>query len=372
MSKRLLGVAVVASVLLGLLIASQRQVEPLHVSGFIESHEIRVGSRVGGRVLKVHVDEGQPVAAGTLLVELEPFQLKELLAGAKADLQRAVAIRDRVKTGFRAEEIAQAKAQYERWQATLDKLVNGPRKEDISAARAQLELSQAQLSMAQLKQKRVEELFARKTNTQEEMDQANTELRVAHAASESQRELLMKLENGTRPEEIAEARAQAEEARQIWELRKNGSRVEELAEAEAAVSASQASVSAIQRQVDELSVRAPVDGAIEAIELRPGDLVGPNAPVISIMDKTELWVRAYVPENRLALQIGDSVKVTVDSFPGEQFPARVSFVSRQAEFTPGNVQTPEERSKQVFRIKVTLESGLDRLRPGMSADVWLE
>ena len=72
-----------------------------------------------------------------------------------------------------------------------------------------------------------------------------------------------------------------------------------------------------------------------------------------------------------AFQVGDAVKVTVDSYPNEQFAGRVSFLSRQAEFTPGNVQTPEDRSKQVFRIKVDIESGRERLRPGMSADVWL-
>ena len=77
------------------------------------------------------------------------------------------------------------------------------------------------------------------------------------------------------------------------------------------------------------------------------------------MDLSQLWVRAYVPENRMSLKVGDPVSVTVDSFPGEKFAARITFVSRQAEFTPGNVQTPEERSKQVFRIKVTLEAGRD-------------
>jgi multidrug resistance efflux pump len=90
------------------------------------------------------------------------------------------------------------------------------------------------------------------------------------------------------------------------------------------------------------------------------------------MDTSELWVRAYLPENHLDVQVGQKVAVSVDSFPGRRFDAHISYVARQAEFTPGNVQTPEERSKQVFRIKVTLDSGLQELRPGMAADVWLE
>jgi multidrug efflux pump subunit AcrA (membrane-fusion protein) len=90
------------------------------------------------------------------------------------------------------------------------------------------------------------------------------------------------------------------------------------------------------------------------------------------MDKGKLWVRAYVPADRFALQANQQVRVTVDSFKGREFRGAVTYLARQAEFTPNNVQTPEDRSQQVFRIKVTLTEGLDELRPGMTADVWLE
>ncbi len=101
-------------------------------------------------------------------------------------------------------------------------------------------------------------------------------------------------------------------------------------------------------------------------------MVGAGSPVLSLLDTRTLWVRAYVPESRLNVAIDEEVRVTTDSFATESFRAKVTFISRQAEFTPRNVQTPEERSKQVFRIKVTLLDGLDKLRPGMAADVWLE
>jgi multidrug resistance efflux pump len=106
--------------------------------------------------------------------------------------------------------------------------------------------------------------------------------------------------------------------------------------------------------------------------LQPGDLVFANAPAVSLIDMQRVWVRAYVPEDRLDLALGDRLPVTVDSYPGKRFTGEITFISRQAEFTPSNVQTPEERSKQVFRVKVTLVDGLDQLRPGMAADVWLE
>ncbi len=371
MDKRLVGMAVLAVLLVGVLTYSQRRDEPRHVSGFIEADEIRIGSRVGGRVHRVLVDEGQAVRAGDPLVELEPYQLGELLAEAEAQLARAAAVRDKLKAGFRTEEIAQAKAHYDQLAAVLEKLTNGPRQEDIAAAQAQFELAESQLVLAKTNHQRAEALFAAKTNQQADLDQAAAELRLARATREVRSEELHKLQRGTRPEELAEARAQLDEANQVWLLRKSGYRLEEVAEAQAAADAAEATGRAVRRQIEELVIKAPVDGTIEALELRPGDLVGANAPVISLMNTSRFWVRAYVPENRLALKIGDAVSVTIDSFPGERFPAKITFISRQAEFTPGNVQTPEERSKQVFRIKVTLDEGRDRLRPGMAADVWL-
>lgn len=370
MVTRLVGITIVAALLTGLLVYSQHRNEPFHVSGFVEAHEIRLGSRVGGRVKHVAVDEGDSVQRGQALIQLEPFQLQELLAQSRSELARARAIRDKVKSGFREEEVAQSRAHFDQLSAVVERLVNGPRMEDIAAAQAQFELADAELSLATLKHRRVEELFGKMTATHDEMDQATTELRVARSTMESQREALAKLKNGTRPEELAEARAQMEEAKQLWTLKKNGSRREEIDEAEAAVASAEAGLRAIERQIEELEVTAPVEGSIEAIDLRPGDLVSANAPVISIMDLSQLWVRAYMPENMLGITIGDPVEITVDSYPGERFAARITFVSRQAEFTPGNVQTPEERSKQVFRIKVTLDAGRDRLRPGMAADVW--
>jgi multidrug resistance efflux pump len=177
---------------------------------------------------------------------------------------------------------------------------------------------------------------------------------------------------GTRPEDLAQARAGVEEARQAWLLRKNGYRPEEIAQARAALEAAEAAVRIIEEQIKELTIRAPSASVVEAIELQPGDLVTAGAPVIALADRSRLWVRAYVPEGWLALQIGQPVQVTVDSFPGQSFTGHVSFIAREAEFRPGNVQTPEERSKQVFRIKVQLDEGLNQLRPGMIADVWLE
>ncbi|HEY7086963.1 MAG TPA: efflux RND transporter periplasmic adaptor subunit [Tepidisphaeraceae bacterium] len=265
---RLLALLAVVGILIGALFFSQLRHEPLKVSGFIEADEIRVGSRVGGRVMRVEAVEGHVVKVGDLLIELEPYDLNERLA----------------------------------------------------EARAKIEQGKAQQQLAQVSVDRLKPAFEHGAASKEEMDSALAQLALAKAG----------------------------------------------------VEAAEAAAKAIERQIGELVVKSPVNGTVEAVDLQPGDLVAANAPVLSLMDTSNLWVRAYVPENHLDIEIGRKVIVTVDSFPKREFHAHVSFLARQAEFTPGNVQTPEERSKQVFRMKVTLDEGLDVLRPGMSADVWLE
>jgi RND family efflux transporter MFP subunit len=265
---RVIGVILVAAVLAVAIFFSQLRRQPLKVSGFIEADEIRVGSRVGGRVQRVPVSEGQQVKLGDLLIELEPYDLNERLAEAMAKIEQAT----------------------------------------------------AQQQLADVTFNRIKPSFERNAASKEEMDSAAAQVRYAKAQ----------------------------------------------------VEAAEAAANALNKQISELVVKSPVNGVVEAVDLQAGDLVAANAPVLSLMDTSHLWVRAYLPENHLNVETGRKVLVTVDSFPDRMFAGHVGFVARQAEFTPGNVQTPEERSKQVFRIKVTLDEGLDVLRPGMSADVWLD
>jgi RND family efflux transporter MFP subunit len=265
--RRIVIVLVVVAALVALLIYSQHRPRADHISGFIEADDIRVGSRVGGRVAKVQAVEGATVKVGDTLVELEPY---DLLAK----------------------------------QAQVN---------------AQLEAARAGVQLAKLTYERIKSPYQAQAASPAELETAEAELK----------------------------RALAEE-----DLRKH-------------------ELEQIAIQIGELTIRCPANGIIEAVDLQPGDLVAANAPVLSLLDASNYWVRAYLPENHLNVQTDDKVSVTVDSYPGRRFAAHVSFIARQAEFTPNNVQTPEERSKQVFRIKVTLDEGLDVLRPGMAADVWL-
>lgn len=370
MAKRLGIAVIIVLMLVGLLAYSQHRHGPLKVSGFIEADEIRLGSRVGGRVERVYVVEGQQVRAGDLLLKLEEFDLQPRKAEAESNLAVWQAELARLQNGFRAEETAQARARFNRLSSKVERLVNGPREEEMGAARSRLSLADAQLERATLSYNRITNLLA--VVSREEVDRAAEELLVAEAAKQVREQELQLLQRGTRHEEIAEARAELDEAAQALQLAENGFRREDVDKARAQVAAARSAAQVFETQLAELEIRTQVPGIIEALELCPGDLIVPNSPVLALLDTTRLWVRAYVPENRLNIQLGQTLSVTVDSFPDERFEGEVTYISPQAEFTPSNVQTVEERSKQVFRIKVTLKNGRDRLRSGMAADVWLD
>lgn len=352
----------------------QQRPVPFIVSGFIEADEIRVGSRVGGRVAEVLVHEGQTVQNDQPLFRIAPFDLDEQLAQAQAELAALRAELARLKAGLRQEEIAQARARRDQAAAVLDKLRAGPRQEEIGIAREQLKGAQANLELAQSEYERISKLREQNQAASAEYERAVRELKASQAqVAAAQRELAL-LEEGTRKEEIAQAEAALAEAEAALKLAESGYRPEEITRAQAQVAAAEAQVEAIQVRISELTVRAPTRCIVEAVDLQPGDLVAPNAPSVSLLDTSRLWVRSYVPEARLGqVRLGQRVSVRVDSFPDELFTGRITYIAQQAEFTPRNIQTPEERSKQVFRVKVTLEGPeTERLRVGMVADVLFE
>lgn len=370
MMKRLLLLTTLAIIAVAALALSQRRGGPPTVSGIIEAHDIRLGSRVGGRVKEVRVEEGQVVAPGEVLVVLEPYDLFEHRAAAQAELAAAQARLERLQAGFRAEEKEQARATRDRFKAVLEKLRAGPRELEKQQLRDKLTAAKADLAKAEFDYQKIRKLDAEGKAALDELIEKTRALDVAKAHAAQADDELKLAEEGTRKEDIAEAEAQLAGAEAALQLAQNGARPEDVAEAGANVAAAAANSAAIERQIAELQITAPSAGSVEAIELRPGDLIPANAPIVTLLDTSMLWVRAYIPE-RTRLAVGSELDVHVDALGERTLKGRVSFIAREAEFTPSNVQTPEERSKQVFRIKVELRDEKHELRPGMSADVIL-
>lgn len=372
MIHRLIAFGLLVAVLLTLVFISKWRPQSNLVSGMVEADEIRLGSRVGGRVSRVLVVEGQSVEKGQLLLELEPYDLMErhqeqveLLAALEAAYQRALA-------GFRSEEIAQAKAKLDQLQARLDLLRAGPRPEEIDAARARLEQALAEQRRRKQDFDRESKLALTNATSQQQLDAVRQALEVAEATITVREKELAVLELGTREEELRQAAAQVEEAYQAWQLLLRGSRSEDIENAKASRDAAKAKLNAIEKQIDELQILSPVAGTIEALDLQPGDIIGAGAPVMSLLDRENLWVRTYIPQTVGGLELGRQMTITPDSYPDEEIQASISFIARQAEFTPSNVQTPEERSKLVYRVKLSIPSEQKRLRPGMLVSVDLD
>jgi HlyD family secretion protein len=127
----------------------------------------------------------------------------------------------------------------------------------------------------------------------------------------------------------------------------------------------------IDAQLGEMQVTAPSDSVLEVLSVKVGDVLPPNREVATLLLPQHLWVRVYVPEPWLGLiKVGDQVRIRVDSFPHQDFPGTVEQINRQAEFTPRNVQTVEDRIRQVFGVKIRLPSNEERLRAGMAADAF--
>lgn len=160
-------------------------------------------------------------------------------------------------------------------------------------------------------------------------------------------------------------------SRKHWEEANRGSRSQDRAAARSALDRQQAQLDYLERQREELTVRAPVAGRIEVFELRPGDLVAPHQPVATLLEPNELWVRVYVPETRLGeVAVGQAARVRVDTFPQRDFGGRVVEIRHRAEYLPRNVQTLDQRSDQVFGVKVRVDPAPE-LKAGMAATVRL-
>jgi len=369
----ILACVLIGAVLMGTGYALWNMVGPkgtIVISGIVEADDIHVGSKIGGRVLKVVARKGQTVKAGEVLVLLEPRELDASLAEVQAAMRQAQAKLALLTAGYREEEIEQAEAAMKQSQAELSQLVAGPRQQEIDQARADWLAAKAQAENSRKLQRRMEDLSKRDLIAKQDFDDAQAKAEESEQKMKSARERYDLVLAGTRTEEIERARQRLAETEAKLRQLKRGFRKEEVAQAKSEVEAARARVELIRSQLDETVIKAPVDAVVEVLDLEPGDLVGAGKPMATLLRTNSLWVRAYLPEAKLGfVKTGAKVRVRVDSFPNRDFAGIVRRVSRQAEFTPRNVQTWEERVLQVFQTEVVIDDPDHVLRPGMNADV---
>jgi multidrug resistance efflux pump len=364
MGRKSIAILVVLVVLVTAAVVSARWFQrrsdsTLQGSGTVEARYIRVGSKVGGRIDKVLVREGDQVKAGQVLVTFDDKELQAALQQSRAAFEKA-------HTGSRPEDIAQARAAAAEAKAEYEQRKNGYRSEEIAAAQSDLDRANAEEVRTHNDFERYDALAKKDLVSRQQRDAAEAAWKVASAQKENSHEKLTELQRGYRPEEIASAEARYRAALATQEKFERGSRAEDIDLAKAAYNYDQA-------RARESQVVSPADANVEVLDVRPGDLIAPNTPVATLLERDQVYVRIYLPETEIGhVRLGQPAEVRVDSFPNTAFNGVVEQINEQAEFLPRNVQTRSERVHEVIGVKVRVNDTSGGVRSGMAADVKLK
>ena len=341
--------------------------------GTVESQEVRLSSRVGGRVSKVYVDDGAVLEAGAKVVDLEMPELDAQRDQLVAQKQAAEAVLARLVEGPRKQEIAAAKAAVDAAQARLELMQAGFRPEETEQVAGDLASARADLANARIDMERERELLSRKATSQGTFDAAVAKygrLNGQVSALDAKHRMYTK---GYREQEKAETEAELARLQANLDLLHAGTREEDKAEARAQLAHLDGKLAEIDVMRAERTVFAPEKCIVQTVSVRPGDIAAPNRPVALVLRADDLWVKAYISEIQMGLiKVGQKVEVTMDTFPNKHFSGEVIYIAPQSEFTPRNVQTVDERRHQVFGVKVRVADPQGVFKAGMAADVWLK
>jgi HlyD family secretion protein len=355
----------------------------IQASGRIEVTEVNVSSKVTGRVIKRYVDEGVDVKAGQLIAVLEGEELEAQLRQALATLHSAEARLLQARISLRIEptlvqaQIRQAEENLRSAEERLRLLQAGSRPQEIEEGRANLRQNLARLEIARLTRDRYRDLLADGAVSKQDLDRAESDFQAADAAVRATRERLGVLEEGSRIEDIRAAQAERDRAAAALEAaRANAAtldlRQQDVRAGEAAVREAQANVRRLETQVAELKVFSPLDATVLTKAAEEGEVVPAGKPLVLLGDLDHPWIKVYVTETEVGrVKLGAPARILVDGFPQQPFRGTVSWIADEAEFTPKNIQTKEERVNLVYAVKITIDNAQRKLKAGMVADAEL-
>jgi HlyD family secretion protein len=290
-------------------------------TGTIEAIEVRVSAKVGGNVSDLRVSEGTAVAEGDTIAVLDyatyAVQLRQAMAGV---------------------ELAEAQ---------LDLMLKGARDEDIRTAEEGVRQAEAALSIAREDYRRMSNLFDASSISRKQLDDAEARFTVASAQFNASRENLQKLLQFSRPEEIRAQRARLSQATATADL--------------------------FEKNIHDSYIVAPVSGVVTQKAIERGELARPGSPVVVISKLDTVRLTIYLKTSDVGrIRLGQEVDITIDAFPDRVFGGTITYISPSAEFTPRNIQTKDERVKQVFGVRVEIPNPEGVLKPGLPADATME
>lgn len=375
-AKRVIAVGVIAVVAAaataGVYWTFHRKPEPLRLPGTVEVQEVRLSSKIGGRVKAVSVQEGQLLRPGDVLVEFEAPELEAQQDQARQRQGQASAALEKLLHGTRPEDVAVADAAVIVAEANLKRVKAGWREEEKEQARKDLVAAQAEVELAKVEWDRERFLAPKGVSTESRFDTTRAAYLRWSAQTAAAKAKLAMMEAGPRAEDVAQAEAEVTRAKAQKEAVRAPARSEDVAEASARVAELAARVRELDAHLAEAVVKAPEAAVVEVLAVRPGDILAPNQPVARVLRADDLWVKAYVPATELGkVRLNQAVEVTIDSHPGTRFHGTVVQIATVSEFTPRNVQSVEERANQVFAVKVRVADAQGVFKSGMAADVYV-
>ena len=289
----------------------------IEVTGTIEAVNVTVSSKTSGEIKELRVKEGDKIKEGDTILVIDTeslrLQLKQLDAGTEMS------------------------------RAQLELLQNGARKEDIQQAESLLKQAQVNYDQAKTDRERLEKLYQSQTITKKQYDDAASRFDLMNAQISSAKENYSKLRKFSRPEEIKQAGAKLDQ--------------------------SKAGADLIKKSIKDSYVVSPINGILVEKYFEAGETVSPMSSLVKVSDQTTVKLVIYVTELELGkIKLGQKAEVSVDAFKDRKFNGTVTYISPEAEFTPKNIQTKDERTKLVFGVKIEIPNPNYDLKSGMPAD----
>ena len=314
------------------------------MSGHVEATEVRLSAEVGGRLLELRVDEGSRVKAGDVIAQLDTRDTELALARARAERDQADAQLRLLLAGSRVEDLRQAEAQVSAVEA------------DVTAARAERDTALAERDAARVDLRRFEDLLRSNSGSQKQRDDAATRTQVADGRVRSAEQRVRSGEERVRA------------TRETFLRLKAGPRQQEIDAARARLAAVDAQIATVEKVLHDATVSSPAGGIVTQKLVEPGEVLAPRAPLAILTDLDHAWANVYLDEPAVPrVTLGQAATVYTDA-GGPGIPGTITYISPRAEFTPRNVQTAEERSKLVYRIKISVDNAQGLLKSGMPVE----
>jgi HlyD family secretion protein len=388
MRKRILIAVIVLLAALGAYLlffdrAGKNANDQIIVSGNIELTEVNIAFKTSGRLIERTVDEGDVVKKGQLIARLDRDQLLAQRDREAAGLQSANSQLAQAETalawqkGNQAAELEQRKAEVASNAARLQELKSGSRPQEIQEAKAAVDSAQSEFDRAKRDWDRAQTLYKNDDISTAQYDQYRNRWENAEAMLKQTKERQDLVLAGPRVEQIDAASAQLDRARAALKMAESNAleirrREQELPLRRSEIARAAASLAMIESQLADTLAYSPVDGVVLVKAADVGEVLAAGTTIVTIGDIDHPWLRAYVNETDLGrVKLGTKAKITTDSYPGKEYEGRVSFIASEAEFTPKQIQTKEERVKLVYRIKIDLQNPDHELKSNMPADAVL-